>query len=387
MILLTGGTGFLGAHISAHLIGQGEEVCLLARSKQGLPATARVGRLLDWLDVPAGRRKDIRVLEGRIEEPGLGLEPDGSAALARRTREIVHCASNTSFAERKRAEVEAVNVNGLDHILDLAEHSGCRRLHLVSTAYVAGLTSGFCPEELVRPSAFTNVYEETKCRAEWLAVERCRKAGIPLTIYRPSIVYGHSETGRSLLFNALYYPVRTALFLKEFYERDIHERGGRKAADMGVRLDGDGWTFMPIRISVDEESGLNAIPVDFFVRAFGAIRENKQTDGIFHIVNSRLTKIEDIIGFAQKIFRIRGISACPAQEMEGKPRNALEAAFETYLEAYGPYMRDRRLFGSDRAGSILDKKGIRCPDLTYDVLKKCLDYGVQSGWGARLFES
>jgi len=103
MILLTGGTGFLGAHIAAHLIGQGEEVCLLARSKQGLPATDRVGRLLDWLDVPAGRRKDIRVLEGRIEEPGLGLEPDDSAALARRIREIVHCASNTSFAERKKS--------------------------------------------------------------------------------------------------------------------------------------------------------------------------------------------------------------------------------------------------------------------------------------------
>jgi len=160
-------------------------------------------------------------------------------------------------------------VNGLDHILDLAEHSGCRRLHLVSTAYVAGLTSGFCPEELVHPSAFTNVYEETKCRAEWLAVERCRKAGIPLTIYRPSIVYGHSDTGRSLLFNALYYPVRTALFLKELYERDIHERGGQKAAVMGVRLDGDGWVFMPIRIRVDEESGLNVIPVDFLSAPLG----------------------------------------------------------------------------------------------------------------------
>jgi hypothetical protein len=106
---------------------------------------------------------------------------------------------------------------------------------------------------------------------------------------------------------------------------------------------------MPIRIAVDKESGLNAIPVDFFVRAFGAIRENKRTDGVFHIVNSRRTKIEDIIGFAQKIFHIRGISACPAQEMEGKPRNALEAAFETYLEACGPYMRDRR-FSGGKAG-------------------------------------
>jgi nucleoside-diphosphate-sugar epimerase len=384
MILLTGGTGFLGAHLAAHLAERREGLVLLARSKNDFSAADRVSRLLDWFGLPENRRKDIRVLEGRVSEPGLGLRPDALAFLYENIDEVVHCASNTSFAERKRAEVEAVNVAGLGHILDLAERSGCRRLHLVSTAYVAGLTSGFCPEELVRPSAFTNVYEETKCRAEWLAVERCGRAGIPLSIYRPSIVYGHSETGRSLLFNALYYPVRTVLFLKELYERDIHERGGRKAADMGVRLDGDGWTFIPIRIAVDDESGLNAIPVDFFVRAFGAIRK-EAVNGVFHIVNSRRTKIEDIIGFAQKIFRIRGISACPAEEMEGKPRNALEAVFETYLEAYRPYMRDRRLFGSDRAGSIFDRKGIRCPDLSYEIFKICMDYGVQSGWGARLF--
>jgi len=385
MILLTGGTGFLGAHIAAHLVEQGEEVILLARSKQGLSAADRVARLLDWLGVAAGRKKNVRLVEGRLDHPGLGLKPDASASISREIDEIVHCASSTSFAERKRAEVEAVNLEGLGHVLDLAERSHCRRFHLVSTAYVAGRKSGPCPEEIVQPSAFTNVYEETKCRAEWLASERCAKAGIRLSVYRPSIVYGHSETGRSLLFNALYYPVRTALFLKNLYETDIRERGGRKAAEMGVRLDADGWTVMPIRIMVGDEGGINAVPVDFFVRAFGAIREGASDGGVFHIVNSRQTRIENIIEYARALFHIRGISAFPAQEMEGKPRNALEAVFETYLEAYGPYMRDRRIFGTEKAGPILDKKGIRCPELTFDIFKRCLDYAVDCDWGARLF--
>jgi len=78
-------------------------------------------------------------------------------------------------------------------------------------------------------------------------------------------------------------------------------------------------------------------------------------------VNSRRTKIEDIIGFAQEIFRIRGISACSAEEMEGKPRNALEAAFETYLEAYGPYMRTAGSLGVTEPVPSSIKKGIRCP--------------------------
>ncbi len=89
-----------------------------------------------------------------------------------RVLSMVHCASSTSFAERKRAEIEAVNLGGLDQVLDLAGRIGCRRFHLISTAYVAGVTSGVCPEELVRPPAFFNVYEETKGRGEWLAAVR-----------------------------------------------------------------------------------------------------------------------------------------------------------------------------------------------------------------------
>jgi hypothetical protein len=207
-----------------------------------------------------------------------------------------------------------------------------------------------------------------------------------LSLYRPSIVYGHSETGRSLLFNALYYPVRIALFLKNLYETDIRERGGRKAVEMGVRLDGDDWTIMPIRVMVRDGAGINAIPVDFFVRAFGAIREEEGDGGAFHIVNSRLTSIEEVIEYTQALFHIRGITACPAQAMEGKPRKALEAVFETYLEAYGPYMRDRRIFGTKRAGPVLDRKGIHCPELTYEIFKRCLDYAVRCGWGSRLFQ-
>jgi dTDP-4-dehydrorhamnose reductase len=385
MILLTGGTGFLGAHIAAHLLERGEKVILLARFKQGLPAAERVGRLLDWLGVGAGRRKNIQLVEGQLDRPGLGLEPDATASISRQIDEIVHCASSTSFAERQKAEVEAVNVGGLGHVLGLAERSRCRRFHLVSTAYVAGRKSGLCLEEIVRPSAFNNVYEETKCRAEWLASERCAEAGIRLSVYRPSIVYGHSETGRSLLFNALYYPVRTALFLKNLYERDIRECGGRKAAEMGVRLDGDGWTVMPLRIMVADGAGINVVPIDFFVRAFGSIREGANDGGVFHIVNSRQTRIEDIIEYTQAFFHIRGISACSAQEMEGKPGNPLDAVFGAYLEAYRPYMMDRRIFGTEKAGPILEKKGIRCPDLTSGIFKRCLDYAVQCGWGARLF--
>ena len=233
---LTGGTGFLGSHIAAELLKRCYRVTLMARPTNGLTAGARVRRLLDWFDLPETARRGLRVVEGDITRPGLGVEPAAFREILGETDEIIHCASNTSFSERKRGEVEAVNADGLAHVLDFARESGAYSFHHVSTAFVAGKTSGPCPEGPVTAREFTNVYEETKGRGETLVTEACGEAGLGLTIYRPSIVYGDSRTGRSLLFNAVYYPVRAAVFLKELYEKDIRERGGKKAAEAGVRL-------------------------------------------------------------------------------------------------------------------------------------------------------
>jgi nucleoside-diphosphate-sugar epimerase len=385
LILLTGGTGFLGSHIAAHLLQEGYRVVLLARSDKRLGARERMDRLWNWFGLAPALREHARVVEGRIDRPGLGLDPGTHSNLLESVDEIVHCASDTSFSERKRAAVEMVNIGGTRHILDFAARGRCAVFHLVSTAYVAGRTSGLCSEELAGPPGFTNIYEETKCRAEWLAAESCREAGIRLSIYRPSIVYGHSETGRSLIFNALYYPVRTAVFLRNLFEADIRERGGRRAVEMGVCLDGDGWMFMPIRMAAGEGGGISLVPVDFFVQSFAAIWEEALDGGIFHLVNPRLKKIRDIIGYASRLFRIRGIEAVERFDRDRSPRNALEALFDSYLEAYNPYIQDMRIFDMKNAGPIVEKRGLRCPELDYDVFSRCMTYAVEVDWGAKLF--
>ncbi len=385
LILLTGGTGFLGSHIAAHLLGQGYRLLLLARSDKRLGASERMDRLWGWFGLASALRERVRVIEGRIDRPDLGLDPGTYSILLGSVDEIVHCASDTSFSERKRAVIESINVEGARYILDFAARGRCTIFHLVSTAYVAGRTSGLCREELARPTGFTNIYEETKCRAEWLVTQSCREAGIRLSIYRPSIVYGDSETGRSLIFNALYYPVRTAVFLRRLYEADIRERGGRRALEMGVHLDGDGWMFMPIRMTVGEGGGISLVPVDFFVRAFAAIWEEAPDGGIFHIVNPRLKKIRDIIGYATRLFRIRGIEAVEHFDRDRPSRNALETVFDSYLEAYNAYIRDMRVFDLRNAGPILERRGLRCPELNYAVFSRCMTYAVDVDWGAKLF--
>jgi len=54
-------------------------------------------------------------------------------------------------------------------------------------------------------------------------------------------VYGDSRNGRTTRFDAVYYPVKTILFLRDLYEKDISERGGRKARETGVRIDEKGF--------------------------------------------------------------------------------------------------------------------------------------------------
>ncbi len=385
LVLLTGGTGFLGSHIAAHLLQEGYRLVLIARSDIQLGARDRINRLWDWFGLTAALRKRARVIEGRIDQPDLGLDPETQSNLLGSVTEIVHCASDTSFSERKRAAVESVNIEGTRHVLNIAARSRCAVFHLVSTAYVAGCTSGLCREELASPPGFTNIYEETKCRAEWLATEICRESGIRLSIYRPSIVYGHSKTGRSLIFNALYYPVRTALFLRKLFEADICDRDGRRAIEMGVHIDDNGWMHMPIRMEVGEGGGINLVPVDFFVRAFAAIREEAPDGGIYHLVNPRLKRIQDIIGYSTRLFRIRGIEALARRDSGRESRNALEALFDSYLEAYNPYIRDRRIFEMKNAGPIVEKRGLRCPELDYRVFSRCMTYAVEVDWGARLF--
>jgi nucleoside-diphosphate-sugar epimerase len=384
-ILITGGTGFLGSHIGASLLSEGYEVVWLARSDGRLGAAERVERLLDWFGVePAARRKS-RVIEGEFTRPRLGLESSVYDGLLSGIDEIIHCASDTSFSEKKRAALENANIAGLRNALELAEQGQTFFFHLLSTAYVAGRRSGLCPEELVSPAAFTNPYEETKCRAEGIAADLCRKAGIRLSIYRPSIVYGDSRSGRSLLFTALYYPVRTILFLKEVFEADIRKQGGRRAAAMGVRIEDDGWTELPLRMEIENGGGLDLVPVDFFVAAFAALMGEALEGGVFHIASGRPARLADIVAYGSRLFHLRGIEVCSRRDLGGAPRNALEVLFDRYVESYRPYLRDERTFAIGRGRPILERRGISCPDLSYEIFCRCMNFAVECDWGARLF--
>jgi nucleoside-diphosphate-sugar epimerase len=383
-ILVTGGAGFLGSHIAMALLRSGYRVTVLARPARGLSARARIDRLAEWFALEDEARHRLAVAEGDVLSAGWAAAAAEGLGNIGAIDEIVHCASNTAFAERKRAEVEATNVDGLENVLDYAARADCGFFHHVSTAYVAGRRTGACAEDWVEEGPFTNVYEETKARGEILARDVCRAGGIRLNVYRPAIVYGDSRTGRTLRFNALYFPVKAAVYLRDIYLADIRERGGRKAAELGIRLAEGGGLVMPIRIEVVREGGINLVPVDHCVQAFVAIFEDGLAGGIYHIANPRSTRIEDLVAYGRRHFQLEGIETCGPEAFAARPKNALETLYDSYLEVYRPYMQDTRSFDTAHTAPILEKQGLVCPVFDYEVFSRCMDYAVETDWGSKL---
>lgn len=373
---LTGGTGLLGSHIGAELLRRGQKTFFLIRSKDKTSAGERLKKVLTWHGIAHQLRSKAYLVEGDLA----ALDPLTLRTELPQIHRVIHCASETSFAERHRRSVWRTNVEHLQRLLNFVGRKRIPAFFYISTAYAVGRKAGRCPEEPLESRNFFNGYEESKAEAEAILLERCFKEGIRLTILRPSIVYGHSRTGRTYRFNALYYPIKTALFLKKIFLEDIRQHDGLKAAEAGVYLLPDGRIHLPLRINVGKNGGVNLIPVDFFVKAFFAITEDAFEGGIYHIVNSQQTRIAAIIDYAQEQFGLHGIEACSEQNFQRTAHNSLERLFERYLEAYSPYMKDQRRFTTEKADPILQRNGLRCPPFDAAMCRRCMAFAAQNNW-------
>lgn len=374
--IITGGTGFLGSGIAVALLQQGQQVVLPVRPGGNKTPRQRIRNLLRWYDIRPGKR--LQVVEAYLDRPGLGLSPAVSKGLRKNCRILIHCAADTSFGERHRETVRKINLTGLENVFTtLAEGT---HFFYMSTAYTAGTFGGRCLETLHRPPGFTNHYEETKNQAESLITRWCDSRRIPLTILRPSIVYGDSVTGRSLRFNALYFPIRFLLQLKTSLMEDILRGNGRRAEKLGVSIDEDHHLVMPLRVA-DRGGGMDLIPVDHLVKVAILLIETRRT-GIFHIVNPRPKSLSRIVAYINQYSGIRGIRTSPTHISAPKP--PLEKFVSRVLSPYDPYFCDQRRFDDHNTRPLLASAGISVPDLDYARFCRCMDYARSVDWGGRL---
>jgi nucleoside-diphosphate-sugar epimerase len=381
--VLTGATGFLGSHIMAAMLKDGYKLIILGRSSKDESLNVRISRLLIWFAL-GEHASQLELIEADFMKPLLGLQEENYKKLCRQTEQMIHCASDTSFSENKREKVMTSNITALKGILEFSKDAHVSFFHYISTAYVAGTGSTFCKEILPTSKSFTNVYEESKAAAENIISRFCGENYINLSIIRPSIVYGDAQTGRSLKFNALYFPIRSAQSIRDIYLNDINNNGGKKAEKNGIYIDREGYLFLPLKIYLPEEGDLNIIPVDYFINATIKIIKACTHNGIYHLTNPLPTTMKIVAMYYCQLMKVKGVEIIYGDMPENLLRNPAEELFDRFIEPYRPYLSDNRVF--DRTNALLATDNLNPPGFTFEIFKTCMEYAIKVNWGASIFE-
>ncbi len=175
-VLVTGGTGYVGAHAVAALLEAGHDVRLLVRRPERIATTVgATGVDVDALEVVVGDMVD----------------PEAVARAVSGMDATIHAAAVVAALDRKEAEKTVeVNVTGTRTVIDAALAAGCDPvIHVSSIAAVFRPTVDVISSELPPVVDAVNPYTRSKALAEELARDR-QASGAPVVIVYPGGVCG-----------------------------------------------------------------------------------------------------------------------------------------------------------------------------------------------------
>jgi nucleoside-diphosphate-sugar epimerase len=214
-----------------------EKIIVLTVPSMVDKAYKEIELLLAELQLPT---ESIQIVVGDITDPAIfHLDDQEKEQLSLEVGHVFHLAAIYDLAVPKDIAY-SVNVKGTENINNwVVTLPHLERYTYFSTAYVAGKREGILKEtELIRPNNFKNFYEETKYEAEILVDDL--KSKIPITIIRPGIVRGNTETGETIKFDGPY-------FILHFFDR---------------------LKFLPIIPYLgNSDSEINLVPIDFILKA------------------------------------------------------------------------------------------------------------------------
>ncbi|MGB6408160.1 MAG: SDR family oxidoreductase [Planococcus donghaensis] len=198
-IVFTGFPGFIASQLIFKHAHQHEMISAIILPSEREKAEKEARRIEKETNCRA-----IKLIEGDITQAGLAISTKDQEYLKEKTVTFWHLAAIYDLAV-PRDLAWKVNVEGTRHVNEFVSNlQNVKRYVYFSTAYVAGNREGIIYEnELERPVAFKNFYEETKFEAELLVDEL--KKSLPITIIRPGIVRGHSVTGKTIKFDGPYF--------------------------------------------------------------------------------------------------------------------------------------------------------------------------------------
>jgi thioester reductase-like protein len=328
---ITGFPGFIADRLLERLARKQSRFILLVQPSWLERARVEIDRIAGL----TGRtRDDFRIVEGDITQPNLGLTAADLDLARQQTTRVFHLAALYDLAVPQEPAMR-VNVGGTRNVIEFARSlPSLRHFHHVSTCYVAGKREGLILEtELRHDAGYRNFYEESKCLSE-LEVESVKDV-LPVTIHRPAVVCGDSQTGETVKYDGVYYLI---LYLLR-------------------------WPSLSSINIGNYEVSLNLVPVDFVVDAMAALAfddnaigktlqladpaplsTNELFNTIARAVNgkrSRLTAPRSWVYFF--------LMLPPSPKITGLPHSAV------------PYFFVKQLYDTSQSQALLAPHGIQCP--------------------------
>jgi dihydroflavonol-4-reductase len=172
-VLITGGTGFIGANLCAACVARGDRVRVLRRAGSslvalaGLPVEFAIGDVLD-------REAVARAVEG--------------------CDLVFHVAAISSYWRARREQIYEVNVEGARVVMAACLRAGVLRVVHTSSAAAVGIACHGVADETTpfdRLSA-TFAYADSKRRAEEVVREAVAR-GLSAVIVNPAVVVGAAD--------------------------------------------------------------------------------------------------------------------------------------------------------------------------------------------------
>jgi len=357
-IFITGGTGFLGSMLIREILASSDDaVYALIRDKSKEEATDRLVSNLEATMFPKKLTKKqldrITIVKGDITKKDFGLETEAIVMLAKHIDVIFNSAALTSLTSPLEM-ARKVNLEGTRNVLDFAmfcmKNGKLTKVNHISTAYIAGKIKSCCFREinLSLGQEFNNAYEQSKFEAEQLVVEY-RKKGLDINIYRPSIILGSYEDGRTTNFKMFYQPLH-------YFSLEL-------------------FTSIPAA----NNSRANLINVDVAAEAIYLISNlSREKNANYNIVSPKTPELEFVLDIASDYFGYKMPRLIPLQDFD------LEKAYtpvqRNLIEPFIPYFNYYVDFDMGNAMSILMSQNFVFPEFDETNFLKLYEFCDMCGF-------
>ncbi|SFU28781.1 Nucleoside-diphosphate-sugar epimerase [Pustulibacterium marinum] len=190
MILVTGATGMVGAHVLVRLLEKQQQVRALYRSEAKIQQLAKSSlfngkeHLFETIEWVKADIRDVPALEFAF------IDVD----------EVYHCAGFISFNPKDYRNLRTINIDGTANVVNFCIAKQVKKLCYVSSIATLGNPDkdGVVTEKCFwNPDEDHHVYGITKYGAE-MEVWRASQEGVPVVIVNPGVIFGADMSSKSM---------------------------------------------------------------------------------------------------------------------------------------------------------------------------------------------